>query len=132
MSAITVAVSNTHVLAVLDQISAALTDPAPLLAAFGEDLAESTKRRFATSTAPDGARWPANLQATFEAYLARISSIYSPQGERTGTRKGYFKKNGQLGAKGSAAMSGKKPLIGESKALSTTIYYHVQARACSQ
>jgi len=29
----------------------------PCLAAIGEHLAETTKRRFATSTAPDGTRW---------------------------------------------------------------------------
>jgi len=125
MASITVDIDDARVLAVLSRISAGISDPAPLLRAWGEDLAESTKRRFATSTAPDGTPWAPNSQATFEAYLEKLSGSYSKEGKRTGNKKGYFNKDGRLAAKGITTVTGKKPLIGLSKALSTTIYYHV-------
>ena len=44
---------------------------------------------------------------------------------RIGVKKGYFKKDGTLGKKGQDLMMGKKPLIGESKSLSTQFSYRV-------
>lgn len=125
MSSITIEVTSAPVLAVLHRISAGIADPSPLLRAWGEDLAESTKQRFATSTGPDGQRWETNAQATFDAYLARLSGTFGKTGERTGTKKGFLNKDGRLGAKGTAAAMGKKPLVGLGKSLSTQIYYHV-------
>jgi phage gpG-like protein len=125
MSSIQIEVSNTKVLAVLARLSSALADPSPILHAWGEDLVESTKQRFITSTGPDGTHWPANTEATYLAYLHRLSGSYSKEGKRTGTTKGWERKDGRIAAKGSAAMQGKKPLIGQGKALSTQIYYHV-------
>lgn len=125
MASITVELDDARVLAVLDRIAAGVSDPTPLLKAWGEDLAESTKQRFASSTAPDGSAWPTNSQATFEAYLAKLSGSYSKEGKRTGTKKGYLNKDGRLAAKGITAVTGKKPLIGLGKSLSTAIYYRV-------
>lgn len=88
-------------------------DYRPVLAEIGEDLTESTKRRFATSTAPDGSTWTANSTVTMERY-----------GEMFGTS--LRKKDGSLNKKGQAKLAGKKPLIGESKSLSTTINYQLQ------
>lgn len=124
--AITFEFDDARVQAVLDRIAAGVSDPAPLLKAWGEDLVESTKQRFATSTAPDGSVWPTNSQATFDAYLARLSGSYSEEGKRTGTKKGYLNKDGRLAAKGITTITGKKPLIGLGKTLSTTIYYRVE------
>jgi phage virion morphogenesis protein len=73
----------------------------PILKAIGETLIESTKERFATSTAPDGSRWKPNSPATIAAWLARHS------------------------AKGGWTAEEKKPLIGETRMLSTTITYQV-------
>lgn len=126
MAAIHIEVRSARVLDVLRRIAAEIEDPQPLLAAFGEDLAESTKQRFATGTAPDGSRWAPNTQATYLAYLARLSGSYSKEGKRTGTRKGYLDKAGRLATKGSAAAMGKRPLIGAGKSLSTQIYYRVE------
>lgn len=77
--------------------------------AIGEALLTSTKQRFATSTAPDGTQWQANTQTTIDAFVNRFS----------GTRT---KKN-KVNAKGRRIAAGKKPLIGESRALSQTINY---------
>jgi phage gpG-like protein len=126
MTSFSIEVSNQRVLAVLARLSTGMANPAPLLRALGEDLAESTKARFATSTAPDGSRWPANTQATYEAYLERLSGSYSKTGQRTGTKKGWAGKDGRIGARGTVAVIAKKPLIGESKVLSTSIYYFVE------
>jgi phage gpG-like protein len=83
----------------LDRLLAALGPAgiAPAMKEIGEVLQESTKQRFATSTAPDGTRWAPNAQATFESYLARDGK--------------NFRKDGRLGAKGAARAMNKKPLV---------------------
>lgn len=67
----------------------------PALREIGEDLAESTKRRFATSTAPDGSRWAPNAQATYLGMLGRADS----------------RSDGRLNAHGSARVMAKRPLV---------------------
>lgn len=124
--AITIAIDDTRVLAVLARMADGLADPEPLLRAWGEDLVASTTQRFATGTAPDGSRWAPNTEATFLAYLSQRSGSYSDDGQRTGTRRGYERKDGRIAARGSALMMGKRPLIGESKSLSTQIHYQVE------
>lgn len=84
---ITIEVTSAPVLAVLARLSTGLADPRPMLLAWGEDLTESTKQRFVTSTGPDGERWATNTQATFDAYLARFSGTHGKDGKRTGTKK---------------------------------------------
>lgn len=79
------------------------------LSRVGEVLAETTKQRFQTSTAPDGTRWEPNAPATYENLLARF--------------KGSVTRRGKLSAKGAARAAGKKPLIGETGALATQIFY---------
>lgn len=74
----------------------------------GEDLAESTKRRFVTSTAPDGSRWAPNAQTTYLGLL----------GEKD-TRK-----DGRINAKGTAKVAGKKPLV-KSRELADSISYQL-------
>jgi hypothetical protein len=39
-------------------------NPNPALKAIGEDLVESTKKRFGTATGPDGKKWQNNSAAT--------------------------------------------------------------------
>jgi phage virion morphogenesis protein len=76
------------------------------LEAIGEALAETTKRRFVTSTAPDGARWMPNKNSTLAAFGSRF------------------------GAKSRGArIAGKKPLIGETKRLSGEINFRVAGNA---
>lgn len=61
----------------------------------GEDLAESTRQRFVSSTAPDGSRWAPNAQAT---YLG-------------GLGKGDSRKDGRINARGAAKAMNKRPLV---------------------
>ena len=88
------------------------SDLRPALLEIGEDLAESTRRRFVTSTAPDGTPWAPNSPVTINRYL--------------GVFGGSYKKDGSLSKKGEARKGHKKPLIGESKDLSTTIAYQLE------
>ena len=68
----------------------------PLLMALGEDIVARAKGRFSTSTDPDGLPWAPNARSTVDAAVAK---------------KGGFKKDGQLNAKGQAIAGAKKPLI---------------------
>lgn len=63
---ITIEYPGEEVLRELRRLSAAV-GPAgmrPALAEIGEELAESTRQRFSSSTAPDGSRWAPNAPAT--------------------------------------------------------------------
>ncbi|MCK9488384.1 MAG: phage virion morphogenesis protein [Xanthomonadales bacterium] len=90
------------------QVQAA-TQMQPLMQEIGEFLAETTKQRFQASTAPDGSRWAPNTETTYINLLGRFKSSYG--------------KKGKISASGSRRAAGKKPLIGETSALSTTINY---------
>lgn len=114
MSTVTIEIHDQDVLAAFNRLAAANANLTPAFRAIGERLAESTKRRFETSTGPDGRRWAPNSPVTIAAMLAR--------------RKGAFRKgDGKLSAKGAGLVMAKKPLLGESKALSTGINYRVVA-----
>ena len=89
----------------LAQLQAKLANPEPLLKSIGEDVMQSTKERFKSSTAPDGRAWAPNSPVT----LARFAG-------RWGGRKGA-QRAGQ-----------KKPLIGESRQLSRTINWQMLRR----
>lgn len=78
----------------------------------GEYLVFSTKRRFQTSTGPDGTPWKENSEVSMLRYLSKT--------------KGSFKKNGSLSKRGQSRAGNKKPLIGETRSLSTTIHYNVR------
>lgn len=95
--AITVRFDDTEVIARLQQIASQVGNMAPAMRAIGEILSESTKERFATSTAPDGEAWKPNAPATI---IARLNKI-----------KGAYNKDGKLSKKGIAAATGKKPLV---------------------
>ena len=81
----------------------------PVLLEIGEDMAESTKQRFATATGPDGTAWAPNSALT----LARYSSNFAR------------KKDGEFTKRSAAKLAGKKPGTGETRALSTTINYQL-------
>lgn len=109
---IEVKIDDARVVAALDRLSASAANPRPALLAIGESLVESTKKRFETSTAPDGTRWKPNSQAT---YLGMVNAF----------GKSHFGKTGRLNAKGATRAAGKKPLIGETRMLSTQIHYEL-------
>lgn len=103
----------------VDQVTATLRkladmaeSPRPALLAIGEHLAETTKQRFETSTGPDGKPWASNSEVTHMSALRRYKGNWT-------------KKTRKLSAKGITRAANKKPLIGLSKTLSTTINYRV-------
>jgi phage gpG-like protein len=95
------------------------------LKGIGENLTTSTKERFYTSIGPDGETWQDNSDATLDAYINILSGKYDKQGKRIGTKNGYFKTDGALGKRGQKVRDSKKPLIGETRQLSTQIYYKI-------
>ncbi len=80
--------------------------------AIGEQLVDSTKQRFASSTAPDGSTWQALSLTTLERYVATFG-------------KSHFGASGRLNKSGANRVMSRKPLVGESKSLSTQIHYEV-------
>lgn len=77
-----------------------------ILGAAGEILVDSTTRRFAKGAGPDGRRWKRNAPSTIERYMAAFGNSRRRQGT-------------------------KRPLIGESLSLSTTISSSVSGRTLS-
>lgn len=96
---------------ILKQLAAASVDLTPASKAIGERLVETTKRRFSTSTDPDGNRWKNNTITTLIRHANRYKTSYT--------------KKGRLSQSGVNRITGKNPLIGESKSLSKTINYRV-------
>jgi len=99
---ISVEFDDAEVLGVLQELAQRGEDLQPALRDLGEYLIDSTKERFRAGKGPDGAPWARNSPVT----ITRLASRY---GKKT--------------AAGVAA--GKKPLIGESKSLSTQIHARV-------
>jgi phage gpG-like protein len=105
---IKIEISDQRVNQALSRLAASTQNLRPALQDIGELLVDSTKRRFGTSTGPDGQRWAPNSQVTILRYL--------------GLNKGSFSKRGGLTKNGAARSAGKKPLIGDSGDLSRQIY----------
>ncbi|MBI2313576.1 MAG: phage virion morphogenesis protein [Betaproteobacteria bacterium] len=122
---IKIEIQDSGVLRALNELLRRGGDLAPALADVGELLVGSTKTRFAEGRGPGGEAWPPNTRATLEAFLYRASGAHSKTGKRTGTKKGYFRDDGRLGAKGAGVVMSKRPLIGESKRLGSEIVYRV-------
>jgi len=114
-----------EVLEVLSGIIRRLENPTELMSQIGEALIDSTKRRFATSTSPSGKRWAPDRASTVTRY---IESVYGRRGKAFSARKSH---RGELTKFGLGAAMMKKPLIGETKRLSSKIFYHVSPRGSS-
>jgi len=115
MALIQIDVDNREVLDVLGKLAQRAGDLSPALKEIGEDMLASTRRRFATGTGPDGARWAPNPQTTILRYLG---SKDRPAGV-------FDKRDGKLTAKkGVGVAMGKKPLVGRGT-LASTINYRV-------
>lgn len=97
MTNITIDIVDNAVNAQLQALSRKLGNVEPALTVAAEGLLERTKRRFETSTAPDGAAWKENAPATL-GILARSMG------------KSYKRKNGLPNSKGRAKLGNKKPL----------------------
>lgn len=111
MTAFTITVEDEQVRAALRRLRGKTDNLGPVLKAIGEDLVESTKRRFETATAPDGSAWAPNTQTTILRYL--------------GITGGNYNKDGRLSKKGAERVMGKKPLTGETGSLKQQIHYQV-------
>lgn len=131
--AITVTFDSAPVLARLQEIARRVDDLSPAMRGIGELVAESTKERFASSTGPDGQRWPALAKDTILARLAKISGQYAAytnlktrkEGRvRVGDKKGYFDKEGKLAGKASLAVANMRPLV-DTGVLQDTIRYQL-------
>lgn len=101
----------------LAALIAAGANTRPLMKKIGEGLTDSTKDRFASTTAPDGSRWLPNKASTLTLFLAEHST--------------NFKKNklgvDRLTRLGAKRVFDKNPLTGISKILRTTINYNATA-----
>lgn len=94
----------------LHGLVARASDMRPVLLEIGEDMAESTKGRFASATSPDGTAWAPNSALTLERYSANFAR----------------KKDGEFTKRSAAKLANKKPGTGETRALGTAINYQLQ------
>lgn len=113
---IIIEIDNASVLDVLNKLIARGQNPQPALKAIGDKVAEFTKTRFEQSADPYGTPWAPNSDTTLRKLLH-------------GNGKNFNKKGGTLSARGIKALAGKKPLIGDSKDLSTEIGFEVSGNS---
>jgi phage gpG-like protein len=106
MPSFTIEIKDAGVQAVLQALKSRASGLRPVLQVIGEGVIERTRRRFETSTAPDGAPWKPNSVATLAMLAGRL-----------GGQKSKVKKDGSLNARGQRQLAGKKPLICESQDL---------------
>ena len=104
MTSFHITVQDQQVTAALARLQARLDNAQPVMASIGEHAVERIKRRFETSSAPDGSPWKPNSAATLAAFAESFT-------------KSYRTKAGGLNAKGRHKLANKKPLIGESNKL---------------
>lgn len=98
MSSFTVTVKDDEVKQALAAIEQRLGNMQPALQGIGERIMERSKRRFDTSTAPDGTPWQPLSNVTLGIIENRLG-------------KSYRKKDGSLNKKGATAMAARKPLV---------------------
>ena len=108
---IQVTIHDSGVHAALGRLLRLVQNPRPALKAIGELVMESTKETFGASKDPYGTPWAPNAASTLDAMLRSHSKNF--------TRKGA------VSARGLRALGSKKPLIGESKSLSTQFAYRL-------
>ena len=108
---IKIEITDSGVVDAFNRLIAFGESPQGALMAIGEKVMDFTKQRFVLSVDPYGNPWAPNSDATLRAALHRSSK--------------NFTKKGALSKKGNAYLAGKKPLIGNSKSLSTQFSYRV-------
>ncbi len=130
---ITIRLDDTAVLARLAEIARQVDDMTPAMQGIGEALAKSTKQRFDTSTAPDGAAWQRLAASTVLGRLEQITGAFAAYSNvktrkegvrRVGDKKGAFLKDGSLSAKSRRALEAVKPLV-DTGILQDSIHYQV-------
>jgi len=113
---IKVEIDDQQVVQGLSRLARAAVNPRTVLDDIGELLIDSTKRRFGTSTGPDGARWAPNSPVTLMRYLSKYKGSFS-------------KDTGRLNQSGVTRAVGKRPLIGETGSLSSNIYKRLEGNS---
>lgn len=108
MAFFTIDINDNGVSESLRALAKRILNAGPVLKEIGEDIVDDAKRRFETSTGPDGNQWAPNAQATIESMVGR---------------RGGIGKSGKINKKGAALAMAKKPLIGESGDLRRQISY---------
>lgn len=116
MTSFTITVDDAAVRAELARLAARVDNLQPVLSDIGQQMVRRARARFASSTAPDGARWKPNSAVT----LQRLADSIGPSGR---------KKDGSLNARGRRAVGAKKPLVGESHSLETQIAHQADRRS---
>lgn len=91
--------NNATVMDALTELLERVGNPAPALIEIGEKMANSTRQRFRDGVAPDGEAWATNEKSTIDMYNRMFASSGS-----------------------------KKPLIGESRELSSDISWQLTDR----
>jgi phage gpG-like protein len=109
--ALIIEISDQAVQAAMNRL-VAVTDPKAFLPVLGEEMVSRIKDRFATSKDPAGNAWAPNSPVTLALFLNKTS--------------GNYNKDGKLSKKGQDRLANKKPLIGESHALSENIFHQMQ------
>lgn len=104
---IAVEIEKDEITQALSRLSESLEIKRTILEQIGEYMIDSTKRRFGTSTAPDGERWAPNTDVTILQYMGKFG--------------GSFTKKGKISKRGAERARDKKPLFGETRGLSLTI-----------
>lgn len=117
MSTFTIEVQDAELKAQLNALAQRSANMQAVLQTVGTKILERTRRRFETSTGPDGTRWKANSAATLSMLAARIGSAKSKR-----------KKDGSLNARGQREFANKKPLI-DSGTLMQQIIAHVNGNS---
>lgn len=104
----TVTITDSGVVEAFNRLIAVAESPQGALAAIGEKMLEFTRARFEQSADPYGVPWEPNSDTTLRAALHRSGK--------------NFTKKGGLSKRGADMLAGKKPLIGESRSLSTQFH----------
>jgi phage virion morphogenesis protein len=113
---IQVEIDDKQVMAALNRLLETGADMTPAMRDIGEYLVTSTRQRFQDGVAPDGTPWAPNSATTFDLLIG-------------GLGKSNFGKSGRLNKRGAGRVAGKKPLIGETKQLSTKIFPRATAHS---
>lgn len=116
MPEIKIEIDDREMRAALARLRARGSDLRPVLAQIGEALVDSTRQRFRQGSAPDGTPWAPNSPVTVLEYVRRrLGATVRRRGEKIRTG----------GARAARTAAGKRPLVGESRRLSTEIRYEV-------
>lgn len=116
MTTFTITVDDTEVQKELTRLKDKVGNLNPVLRLVGKGIIERTKRRFETSTGPDGTPWKPNSAVTLGLFAGGIGSSKR-------------KKDGSLNAAGSRILANKKPLIGDTGDLKLEFYSAVQSNS---